>query len=812
MSFLRGTALALALLAGLTVLAGAGADVKSIDIPLFVDTREAGQVQAFFGGDGALLSVDGARFVQALRQYLLPERLAELSRRAGPSGRLSPEAILACGIDFVFDTVRLEAHAGIPAARRPVIPLDLAPRQETDPEKTVPAAASSGYLNLLAGLAYREGGPLSVQRGWQPPVFDFDGALRAFGTVLEGAVTYRGQPAVPWQRQDLRLVYDRPEERERFSFGDVNYGLSGFQSSQRMGGLAAVRSLELQRNSSSAPAAAAALLLERSSRVDIWVNGQRVQTLQLAPGRYDIRNFPLAPGTNDILLHITDEVGRVQDVRFPFVFDSALLGRGEQDFSYVAGFLSRVTPGGRSYDVNAPAFSVYHDAGLTDQFTAGASAQGSRRQQMYGAECRWATGAGTLRADVAASRADFAAAGSAARLQYNYANTVPRGDIHSWTAAATYRSRAFTALGDTAASNPYALELGAVYSRRLLWNVLGTLGAGRQIGRAGQPDGENADLTLYRSFGSGMLASLSFSRRYPVVNNIGNRVFLSFTMNFGRLDTVTATRDSAAGAARLDWRHSASRRVLAVDSGLILTHDRSSDTEEGNLHYRGYRFSADTTGSFAQGRAHAAPAAASLNLNFGTALAFAGGRVALSRPIADSFVLIAPHPSLSGQAIEVNVNNGVPEAVNGPLGPAVLPELLSYGENAVSLSAPHLPLWTDLGPQPRYVYPPYRSGTLLIAGTGAVVIRGLLADTAGRPLPSEPGDLEQLDDTVPQARGFFTDAAGRFAVEGLKPGRFRLTLRNYPASPFLLTVPPGTSGNADAGTLRLPPSRECSRT
>jgi len=81
-SFLRGTALALALLAGLTVLAGAGADVKSIDIPLFVDTREAGQVQAFFGGDGALLSVDGARFVQALRQYLLPERLAP-ARRAG---------------------------------------------------------------------------------------------------------------------------------------------------------------------------------------------------------------------------------------------------------------------------------------------------------------------------------------------------------------------------------------------------------------------------------------------------------------------------------------------------------------------------------------------------------------------------------------------------------------------------------------------------------------------------------------------------------------------------------------------------------
>jgi outer membrane usher protein FimD/PapC len=128
-------------------------------------------------------------------------------------------------------------------------------------------------VNLLAGRTYSEGGPAGLRPGWQPPVFDFDGALRTVGTVLEGIVTYRGDQSVPWQRQDVRLVHDRPKARVRTSLGDVNYGVSGFQSSWLMGGVAVTRSLELQRGRSSAPAAAKTLLLERRSRVEVWING-----------------------------------------------------------------------------------------------------------------------------------------------------------------------------------------------------------------------------------------------------------------------------------------------------------------------------------------------------------------------------------------------------------------------------------------------------------------------------------------------------------------------------------------------------------
>jgi outer membrane usher protein len=426
---------------------------------------------------------------------------------------------------------------------------------------------------------------------------------------------------------------------------------------------------------------------------------------------------------------------------------------------------------------------------------------------MYGVISKWAMSFGTLRADLSASRADFAATGSAARLQYRYMDTVSRSDSPSWTAVATYRSPTFTTLGDTFVYNPYALELGLAYSHRLFWKVLGTLGMGKQIGRAGQPDGTSEDLTLYRSFRHGIMASLLLSRRHQSSNRTENRGFLSLTWNFSSLDTVTASHDSTTDDSRLSWHHTASRRVRSADSDLIFSRDRSGYSTQGALHYRDYRFSADTVGSFGRSLLSDSPARSRLSITLGTALAFADGRVAISRPITDSFVIISPHPSLSGQTLEVNSGNGIPAAKTDLLGAAVLPEVLSYDEQRVETTAPKLPPWINLGPQPRYITTAYRSGTLLVAGMGAdVIIQGLLVDTAGLPLPSEPGDLQQLDAPELPPLGFFTAKTGRFAVAGLKPGRLRLVLRNYPDSPVVLTIPPRRSGIVDVGTVKLSPS------
>ncbi len=63
------------------------------------------------------------------------------------------------------------------------------------------------------------------------------------------------------------------------------------------------------------------------------MNGRRVRTVTLEPGRYNLRDLPLASGTNNIQVRVTDDVGRVETIAFPFVFDTNLLIAGEQEFS-----------------------------------------------------------------------------------------------------------------------------------------------------------------------------------------------------------------------------------------------------------------------------------------------------------------------------------------------------------------------------------------------------------------------------------------------------------------------------------------------
>lgn len=522
---MRGAALALSLLSALTLRSSAGT-VTSVDVSVILDGREIEALPGFFDAKGALQSVDGGRFTRALASVLSVKRLAALAGRVDAGGRLSLEAIRACGLGFVFDPARMAVRVEVPGADRPLTTLDLAARAGGAPAPVAPAAFS-GYLNVLGGGEYREADPASGAPAWRPPVLDLDGAVRAEGTVLEGVETYRGQSPVHWQRQKTRLIYDLPERRVRVMVGDVDYSIRDFQLFLDMGGVSVARDQDLQRQRSNAPAGEKVLLLERYSRVDVWVNGQRDRTLQLAPGRYDIRNFPFALGTNDIELRVTDEVGRVQVVRFPFVFDSSLLASGEQDFSYTAGFLSQLGPSGRVYDLTRPAVSAFHEVGLSDQLTARVTTQGMQTQSMWGAETRWATSRGTLRADVATNERSHSTSGTAARLQYRYADTVARGARQAWTAIATYRSPTYLPFGDAPATNPYVLQLGLQYNRALGLGFLSAFGWTHQVGRPGFPDGETEDLTLSRYFRGGVQATVVFSRRSPAISEAAERIRLT---------------------------------------------------------------------------------------------------------------------------------------------------------------------------------------------------------------------------------------------------------------------------------------------
>jgi outer membrane usher protein len=133
------------------------------------------------------------------------------------------------------------------------------------------------------------------------------------------------------------------------------------------------------------------------------------------------------------------------------------------------------------------------------------------------------------------------------------------------------------------------------------------------------------------------------------------------------------------------------------------------------------------------------------------------------------------------------------------LGPAVVPSLPAYRLRPLSIEVPDAPIGYDLGEDRPILQPRYRSGTVVPVGTdGVASLGGVLQGPDGAPLALQPGLLRSADGTE---IAFFTNRAGRFRIDGVAPGTWRLMLTATEAGPMEVSVPADAEGMIDLGTL-----------
>lgn len=780
---------------------------QHVDIPVFLDRIELGTLDTAFTGDGELETIDAAALLGWLKPILAEGTFADVARRAGKSPRLAPAILAASGLGLEFDAAALEIRLAVPAQlrKRQALSLYGHDRPTDTEEATLGPAATSAYVNLRFGQDYLASKGDSVA-GWQPTVIDLDGALSVFGATVESVGTYRSGTGGGWMRGDTRVVYDFVESRTRLVAGDVTYAVDGFGTFARAGGVSFGRSFGLQPYRSSSPTGQRNLLIDRRSRVDVLVNGQRVQSLDIAPGQYNVSDFPFVAGANDIMLRVTDDAGRVDVLNFPFVYDSAVLAKGEQDFQYMLGFSAAPTLRGRRYDTDAPLASAFHTVGVSNQITLGANVQASPDLTMAGLEGRFATRLGTFRGDLAGSRA-FGTSGYAARLQYRYMDATAHNPTdRTVELSATYRSPSFASLGFEKAINPIAVDLGVRYGQRLIGPLLGSVGASWQKGRGGLANASYYDAGLSAPITRAVTGYLLFNHSRPAQGKHENRIFLALSwFPGGTGHSVTTTHDSRTQATRLQYHYTPTQYLRSVSTDASVERNRFATATRLDVSYADYRYDARLFQTSDFDRTGDATNRHRTSLAFGTAVAYAGGHFGVSRPITDSFALIAPHPSLAGQRIDVNSYGVRPEARTDELGSAVLPDLAGYYRYHAVIDAPMLAEGLDLGPGRYTLAPRYRSGTLIEVGTGAnVILDGQLVDFANLPMDLELGAVVLPADDGRGPIDFFSDKQGAIHVPGLRPGRIVLRLTNYPESEVTLEIPEGTAGRYDAGVIKLP--------
>lgn len=654
--------------------------LRYITLPCTLDGSELGEVDSVIDAANHLVSISDEPILEWLKPVVLPAYIDRLQERMNGKHELTVQDISSTGLGLEYDTTQLELRLIVPVEARKRVDLHLGGgRSERAEPGVLNASDVSAYLNFRGAREYLAG----TRNGWQPLILDFDGATTILGTTFEGIATYRGPSAFAmdsgWSRGDLRLVRDFPNTRLRVSAGDVSYGLDGFQGFRRIGGISVGRDFGLQPYRSSAPSGLTSLMLDRRSRVDVIVNGQRVESLTLAPGQYNVRDFPFASGPNDVSLRITDEVGRIQTVNFPFVYDATVLGRGEHDFHYAAGFAATPTAHGRKYAKDQVLGSFFHAVGITDQVTVGANFQADSDERIGGLEARWAAPFGTLRLDAAGSIVSGIKNGYALRLSYRYvgvSNAQSTGRSVEFTSV--YRSPTFATFGVAQPVNPVALDFGVRYGQRLFGKLYGSLGFSYQRGRQGLRDSRSIDAGLSTSFSESLNVYLLAGRARHSSGRSETRVFLAVSwFPVGSNHSVTASRDTRSHDNQLQWHYTPRHNVHSFEADAVAERTHLQDQFRAEAEYKGYRFTTSVFQSSILDRTGTSGDQHSTTLRLGSALAFADGHIGVSRPITDSFAIISPHRALKGHPVDVNPYSGRADAQTGLLGPAVLPDLAS---------------------------------------------------------------------------------------------------------------------------------------
>lgn len=798
-------------------LAQASAPARTIHIVIGVKdgNRYLGDVLATITPDGTV-SLDDAQLLELMKPVLNEGRYGALSAAVKGRKESALAELATAGLKARYDSGQLRVVLDIAPEDRPRQDLAIAMLDHALIGDVAAPAPFSGYLNLRGSVDYVErGGAMGLR---QPQIL-MDGAVRLFAPVLEGEALFSPDaPGEKISRQGTRLVYDNMATLTRWTLGDLRVQTDGFQGSRDMAGLSVLRLYdELAPQMNVRPRGNRSFTLAQASTVQTLVNGQAVQQVRLAPGTYNAANFPFVEGANDVDLIITNDAGKVENIRFSLFFDRSLLEPGLSEFGAFAGIASDVSGSSVSYRYPKPLFTGFFRHGFDDALTAGLNFQADAKVQMAGLSGLWGSPLGTLGFDIAGSHDKYAGDGYAMNIGLSRLFQ-DAGTFESQNLAARFqlRSRNFSIISssDNAPSfNPANFNSGNLYRYE------GVLSYSRSFGEYtyAQIDGRYAkafaggqDIGSVRaSLGYGFTQSfnVTLSMQYSSAGfQRGTSAGVQLTYRFDDRSNIRAEYQSQLNMRRLSYQNSQGRGTGAWSASGDLESVPSAVSFNGSADYAANRAelgAAQTVGYDTHG-ANVTDVRSTLRL--GTSLAMTDGAFGVGRPIYDSFALFKKHSSLDKAEVVVDPSTEGEQTRSDILGPGVLSDLASNSLRTVTYGVPDAPAGYDIGSGAFRAVPPYKAGyTVLVGSDYSLTVWGRLLDAKGEPIPLLAGRaVEQAANG--KTVTLFTSRDGRFSAQGLRAGTWRIEMPSDPPAVFVISVAqPAKSSLVNVGDLKPVP-------
>ncbi|KHD88475.1 MAG: hypothetical protein OM95_08145 [Bdellovibrio sp. ArHS] len=764
--------------------------------PLILDQRVIGEAWIFPRDDRKNFSVEAKPLLNGLQPYLKDSLYQNLQNRLRAEGVVTLQDLEGVGISPIFDEARLELKLDLPLKYRKGNDLDLNYAELSSRPYQRPRE-HSGYLNLRLQQSYQYGSGANDEKLPLSSHVDFVENIRGF--VLESSGEYLEGSAHPWKRQDTRIRKDDEERMLRYTLGDLTLSARGFQLAPNIAGLSVVREFSIQPYKTLRPLSNTEIVIKRPSFVEVYVNGFLFSQLRLAPGVFNIRDFPLALGQNNVKVKIRDDFGQEETFDFSVLFENTLLGRGVQEFSYAFGQPWSESGADRAYDKNS-AVTLFHRMGLSDQLTFGLNFQNYLAQSLTGVEFSGISRWGYFSFDGAhASRSDDFQ-GYAERIRYRTLDRMFGIDVPIvLTLEAENRDPNFVPVSILDVGlNSFLRRYDSQLNFRFSQNWYFGLGAGALEVPSG-PDERIYRANFVIPINNQIRVELGYNK--TVAQNEEDRGLISFfwAEPQGKY-SASAYYDSLQKSANLTVNRN---NLYKYDDFRASASLQGSDGNEGgnlNAEYLSQAFSLRLE-HFTSRQNSSDINTTSLGLN--TGIAWVGSHAALTQPIYDSFVLVHSEILPEEQELVINPNGDKGEAKLGPRHTSVLRDQTAYYKYTVNVDSTSLPVGYLLEKEYYNVQPTYRSGILLNLNLKKkVMVKGRVVDQNGRVLSYIAGDILNSQDQLVD-NTFFTNKNGGFLIEGLEPGKYKIMTDRPYLGPLYFEVKEAPGNSLDLGSIVL---------
>jgi outer membrane usher protein len=711
------------------------------------------------------------------------------------------------GIELIYDPTALSVLVlRIDASLRNVE--DLFDPVGRDDEEGAPPAAFSAYMNGSVSVL-RQANSGDVR---DPSVF-LNGAMRFRRLVLEADFDGKedlGTGQYEINRNYTRFVYDEPEKFRRWFAGDLEPETRGRQGYVDMGGLGVSR--ERRRFDTLRPGVLSGdrrLLLRRDSTVRVMRNGALVREFRLDAGQYDISSLPLQTGTNDVQIEIRDDAGTVERVNYEAYLDPIDLSPGDYEYGAYLGMTSELSVGSPDYSDGDLAFSGFYRKAFYTRPAVGVGVQASKRVQAVTAQQQYLLpNAARVQIDVALSNSETVGEGYGASALYDM--YIDRGTTtDGLSMQVEYVSASLATLGNQDAFNDSEWIFSGQYSRLFNEKMFGAIDASYRKSRTDLGDSYRvAATTNYRvSRTTSVQVGVDYTKYQGDSSRDGAGVTVALVWQPSYDKRMDVRYASAANAGSASFIKSGDGRVGAIGYSALTTYDDGPASVSGSVDYTSNRFEGAISHTAFGEDIGSVTDEQVTQLRLSSSVAFAGGKVAVGRPISDSFALVYPHKNLKGRKVIVgdSLETGRYVANSGALGPAEANYLGSYVNQTLRYDVIDVPQGYDIGEGIKRLKPTYRSGYAIQVGTDAFVSAlGVLMGENGKPIPLTSGRMTDKNGQG-SSEPFFTNSVGRFAAQKLTPGHtYRVELNTTPAVGFEFTVPADNEGLLDLGRITIP--------